>query len=669
MKQKRLACFAAVMLAALLSAGCDMETVAGYNANAAPAASADHNYLTITNLPYNAQEFNVANVYIWNQAGKIGECEDYSQLFVSQSGPAATLRIPLWYTGLDQKFTETGTYFVSFDLNIDALTRIKVSEKEKIHVAFLNGNGTLDASGLPQPETLQYFAVTGLPPNTSGNGFSDVFLYNAAGKVAKCADYDEITVAAAGAGATAYIPMVRVDDSNEPFRNTGSFIIEFSVDIDAYTQIYITRDILLTSNFVNGAGIFKMTDFLGYFDGSLTNPGDTLPPVITRNTKFEMNGSFYKLDSDTSLPSPPFTKTSLAYLYAVPIPAGFDFEYSTEPPVFSPAKNGYYQGVKRALWKFVYIRDTVNQYAAKTFINDGFTQFGHYTVSDSLLGQPPDSSIIYTLPGTGNPAPQTVTLSPGAYIVTLKGAGGGGGSNISGYPGGAGGGGGFAAEVLTLNQASSFTAYTGQGGNASNSSGGGTSFPVSGGGGAAAFLYSPGGYFLCAGGGGGGTSANYFTTTPGDIHWGAGGGGGGGSVGNGSASGKFLIINGTTAPGAPGGGYPYTLYSTGSGYNGTSSNFVDLTIIFGIYEDGAAVPYAAYAHALDLWKNTNGANGQGANAGANTSAPGGHGGNNRNGQRGGGAPGGAGAAAGLNQGPGQKGGDGSVVIYSLNGAP
>jgi hypothetical protein len=667
MKRKNLAWLIIAALAFL--PGCDMEYVSGPQGLAtgggvgggesepAVIVSPDHNYLSITGLPSNAQEFNISNVYIWNQAGRIGECEDYARVVVSRAGAASAIGVPLWYTAFDTKFAETGTYFVSFDLNIDALTRIKISEKEKVTAVFLNGNGVLDAATLPEAAT-RYFTVTGLPPNTPNNGFSGVYLSNAAGRVAKCAGYDDIVVTGNGTQATAFIPMVYTADSSDPFRNTGTFIIEFSVNIDAYTQVYITADTLFTADFTDGAGTFDMMDFLGYFNGSFTNPNDALIPDIARNTEFEMNGSYYKVDYDTVLPAVSLERTSLVYAYAVPIPGGFSFECSTEEPVFSATKNGYYRGTKRALFKFIYVRDIVNKYVAKTTQASGFTltgeftQFAHYAIDDGVTGQPPGSSIVYSLSGTGNPEPQAITLPPGAYVVVLKGAGGGGGKNaLLTYTGGPGGNGGFIAEILTLREAAAFTVYTGQGGE-----------PESGGG-AGTFLYAPAGYFLCAGGGGGGTSAamNFIGAVA------TSGGGAGGSVGNGGSGGGYTL-NGspyTYTPGGPGGGYPYTLYSTGSGYQGFTPN---TSVLFYILEDGGPTAYAAYTQFLDIWKNTNDANGQGGNgvysgsSGANGN-PGGDGGNNRNTLRGGGGAGGAPFE--LNE-SGEPGGDGSITIYYLN---
>jgi hypothetical protein len=400
----------------------------------------------------------------------------------------------------------------------------------------------------------------------------------------------------------------------------------------------MTQDLLFVSDFVDGAGSFDMMRFFGYFNGSLVNQSATSVPIVKKNTKFEMNGSFYKLESDTTLPDLSLDRTSLVYVYAAPIPAGFELEYSTDAPVFVPAKNGYYSGARRALYKLFFIKDVVDQYVAKTFINDDFTQFAYYAINDLSVVQF-EGSEVYTLSGTGNPEPQTVTLSPGAYAAVLKGAGGGRSMNFhatGGYyytfPGGAGG---LISEVFTLNQTTTFTAYTGQGGGSGYSS---VSSSISGGGGSGTFLYSPNGYFACAGGGGG--AAGYDTYGIGS------GGGAGGSVGNGGDGGKLPIDLHIIS----GGGYPYTLYSTGSGYNGLG--------VYGLYT-GSPAAFAAYTFILDLWKNTNGANGQGADTAPNNS--GGDGGNNRNVLRGGGAPGGDG-----NSDVVLRGGDGAITIYSLN---
>jgi hypothetical protein len=111
---------------------------------------------------------------------------------------------------------------------------------------------------------------------------------------------------------------------------------------------------------------------------------------------------------------------------------------------------------------------------------------------------------------------------------------------------------------------------------------------------------------------------------------------------------------GTYYSGSVGGGYPFTLYSTGSGYNGHRSSYG---------EDGEPVAYAAYTLVHDLWKNTNDANGQGGDAASGNA--GGDGGNNRNTLRGGGAGGGGGSII-LPDVPAESG---SITIYSLNDTP
>jgi hypothetical protein len=634
--------------------------------------SVPRNYLTITNLPPNLQELNVKDVSVFDQSGKIGLCQDYGALVILPNGPTSTLKIPLRYSAVDRPFGETGSYYIAFDLNVDALTRIRISEADRVIAGFLSGNAVLDASLLPQGAPLPFLTVLGLPKNTAKNNFSDVFLYNAAGKIAKCTDYLEITITKNGDFASAMIPLVYNDNAKEYFRDSGTFIVTFTVNVDVVTQIIKSFSDSLTAEFSDGSGIVDLSSDYGYFSGGLSNPLDASPPVIKKGTVFEINGGYVQLQKDTPVKPAAFQNTSLVYIYALQKPGGVEFEYSDEAPVYVPAKKAYYSGVRRALFKLVYLRDAVDQYVAKTYIGDGWTQFDHYpvTLPDLATISLPSA---YSLSGSGNPAARTLTLRPGGYIFVLSGAGGGGGGGINGEGsrdryGGTGGAGGFVSELTLLSQETSFSVFTGQGGNGSGYiSYGYYQGAGAGGGGSGTFLFSPEGYFLCAGGGGGGGggSAN---------DGGGGGGGAGGSIGAGGGGGNGGGDYESWSdyydyyPGSPGGsgggaaGY-YLSIGTGWGYAGGGAGSDDYGENGG---GGGSACYSVYG-VPDTWKNTNDANGSGGggNHGGNGGG-GGAGGNNRNAQRGGRASGGRGGWPHDGGGSaGSPGAAGSITVYKV----
>jgi hypothetical protein len=658
----------------LFFAGCDMEVIGGGREDwfdSAPGApvSTEHSYFVITNLPANVQASNVSDVFVYNQTGKIAECEDYGGIVINPVGGGATLSVPLSYLS-GAKFAETGSFFVSFDVNVDALTRIRVLQSEKLTVPFLSGNGILNAFDLPQSAATRYLTLVNLPPTVINNCFSDVAIYNYAGKVARCSDYSDIVITTDGITASAHIPII--DNSSEPFRNTGNFVVEFTCDVDAYSQISVVRKIPFITSFSDGAGVFDVSNVYGYFEAALINPADATPPRIRVGSTFEMNGTFYEVEADTLLPVPSLSRTSIVYVYAKPAPGGYEFTSSTVQPVYSAAKGGYYNGLDRALYTYVYIHDTTPLYAAKTATDTGFTQFYYYTAAPEIHDNAvADTTVVYTLSGAGNPSAQTVTLQPGAYFVELKGAGGGGGGGLDGANSGgifytddnqewgtSGGTGGFLFEVLTLKQATTFTVYTGGGGNgAAYTQNGQNQGTGGGGGGAGSFIYNPSGYFTVAGGGGGGSGTSVDRDPPG-----GGGGGAGGSIGPGAAGGKGgddIRTNGSIyrvgTAGGPGGGAPSSFPGTHWGYAGGS---------YSTSSPGESAEYISYpaTNVNNKWKNTNGANG----SGATHRNDGGAGGNNRNATRGGGAAGGYGGDAvdggGSAGGPGEAG---SVIIYAI----
>jgi hypothetical protein len=661
---------------------------------------APRNCLTITNLPWNFQYLNVADVFVHNQAGKIAKCQGYNLLEIEQTGPTATtVRIPLVYDNDEARlFAETGPYYVSFDMNVDALTRIVIAKADNILVSFTNGKGTLDASSLPQALPTPYFTIMGLPRNTVKGNFSEVFLYNAAGIIARCADYQSIIITRGSSSASAMIPLVYNNSPAEYFRDSGQFAVTFTINVDINTQIIKTRADSFAVEFTDGSGDLDLSSDYGYFSGGLVNPADLTAPVLKSGTVFEMNGAYVKLTANTAVQPADFPSARIIYVYAVKTAGNLSFVYSDTAPVWNEVKKGWYDGNRRALYKLVYLKDTAVKYAAKTLMDDPWKTFDHYPVDNAAMMNIAGSQV-YSLSGASNPGPQAYTAQAGWYAVILKGAGGGGGGGIDGYSsydalGGYGGAGGAAAELVYLDEGRSLTLFTGGGGIGSGAmrysttaenrqSGGG------GGGGSGSFVYASGGYFLCAGGGGGGSGGGGYSFAQGGY---GGAGGSAGSGGGGHHGGNYPLIlggNGNHAYGShggrgggagggsggsfiaaeefypPGRGTSYGPAATAWGYQG---------ILLLPYEtaptDNGAAAYTQY-NPPDDWKNTAGANGQGANGQVflDTHANGnngGAGGNNRNGLRGGGGAGGAwgvistGAAS-----AGGQGGAGSIVIYKL----
>ena len=646
--------------------------------------SAPHKYLTVTHLPANTQELNITDVFVWNQAGKVAKCEDYSLLEFIRDGETTTLKIPLVYSADTARiFEETGAYFVSFDLNVDALTRILITEQERVLAGFIGGNATLDARTLPQALPVPYLTIVGLPLTTAKNNFSEVFLYNTVGKVAKCKNVMDIVISKSSASAAAMIPLVYNDNPAEYFRDSGEFIATFTINVDVNTQIIKTRDDALSTIFSDGSGFLDMGADRGYFSGELVNPNDMSPPVIKQGTVFEINGGYVQVKTNAAVTPFAFEKTCVAYVYAAQRTGRIEFIYSTVPPVFVPEKNAWYNGNNRALFKFVFVKDAVDRYVAKIPIDASWTPFERYTITNAPVAFY-NLSQSYVLNGASNPAPVSRSFDAGWHLFVLTGAGGGGGGGIDGRGdhdryGGLGGSGGFVAEIVYLPQ-TSVTLFTGSGGAGSDAiyygtyQGGG-----GGGGGSGTFVYASAGYLLCAGGGGGGAggSAN---------DGGSGGGGAGGSCGPGAGGGMGGPSNdGLTIDGSSGG--------TGGGYGASTSAYVGYNAwanpanaatyqpgnAFGFNSvggegsdggragaNGGRAAYAQY-NAPDDWKNTNNANGRGANGtGAGNGAAGSPGGNNRNAVCGTGAAGGAGGQpSDSSLSAGKNGGAGSIAVYAV----
>jgi len=534
--------------------------------------------LTVTSLPINTGKNSFSDVLISNQAGNIGGCKNYDEIIFEDGG--LTAKIPLVYTVNGSKkntrFEETGAFFVSLDLNVDAVTRVTVSEEEKFVLNFVNGNALLDMALIPEKpqEAPSYLTLKSLPINTKKHNISNVFVYNNNSTVAKCSNYNNIVITTDGSFVTAKIPL-SYNSGSERFADSGFFTVSFSVYVDLYSQIIKNRDDGHVVRFVSGSGSVDLADDFGYFSGGLANYDDLLPPVIRKNTTFEMNGSYHVVSSDSAVAAASFSRSSLVYVYASLKVGGIAFEYSTQAPAYNPAKKGYYLDNNRALFKFVFIKDSANKYFAKININDNFTNLSYCTVDSAGLASQGVPNR-YSVDGKFNQPPEKITLHSGVYIATLKGANGGRT-------------GGFVSEVFILSNNTTFTLFTG---GASKGAGGGCG----------SFIFSPDGYLLTAGGGGG-TFSNISSSGVLLFHPGA-----GGSIGRGGNA----DIN-----------FPEN-YHLGGGYDFPMNSIFPVSPS---YLDGSA--YFNLPPPND-WMNTNNANGPAEKF----NSPADDGGNNRNSLRG-----------------------------------
>jgi hypothetical protein len=579
--------------------------------------------LTISNLPSNTQKNHFSNVFVYSTAGKVAECSEYKEIMVfRESSGSVSAIIPLSYCNNDDNrkdyFSDSGVFAVSFTISIDFLTQIIVNLNNNLTLNFIYGSAFLDASLIPLEPPLPYLTIKNLPPNTYKHNLSNVFLYNSVNTVAKCSDYNEILIAKDSDSITANIPLV-YNSKDEYFRDSGTFIVSFSLYLDIHYQIIKNREDGYTVYCINGSGTVDLSNDSGFFSGGLTNPDDLNAPIVKRGTIFEMNGSYYSLNADTAVVSTSFPATCLVYVYASLAAGKIEFECSTTPPVYDSFKKAYYNGLKRALFKFIYIRDSVNRYFAKRLFTESFSNLSYCTAV--FPGFPSQGlTLHYSLSGSGNPIPQTETLQEGAYVFLLTGAGGGNSSK-------SGGSGGIVSDLIIITKNTSFTFYTGQGGNSA------PSLPfidpkglTGAGGGSGSFAFSPDGYLLCAGGGGGSGGDAYAEIddyrpnpqNPGRTNQGVvcgfgGQGGSGGSVGPGGSGingGMIIIENGTVFPtpglisgGGSGPSNTLLISGAGLGYSGLGGSNIT---------QNSSAAYFNFLPPND-WMNTNDANGRGGN--------------------------------------------------------
>jgi len=609
---------AGLAAAAFLFAACDMTYVGddgdsfvmqGRGGNI--AADPSMRYLAIYNLPDNFSFYNIADVFVHNQKGQVAQCADYARIGVSVNDSGAAAYVPLVFSGLDEAFTETGFYYVSFDINVDVDTRYLVAAEDRVRVLFIGGNGYLDITNILEKQE-SFLTIVGLPLNTAKYHISNVKVYNIAGQVASCDSYREIAVLQDKTYATARIPLLV--DGGEAFQDTGSFQITVTVTTDIYTQLLITPDDFVVIPFIRGSAVLDLFSTFGLFDGELANPSDLAPPQIKEGSSFDINGTPYRLEQNLYIDSELPAVSGLLYIYASRESresSEVSFEYSSQAPVFNKIKNGYYIGEKRALWKMLfYIDDEGDKFLFKTKMHEQFPQFESYVIKND---DPFVTSFrsVYSLAGKNDPAPVSVSLDPGLYIAQVSGAGGGPGSALAAaftnssivLP--AGGDGGIVTEIFSLNRKTSFTAFTGSGGKPGdyylqygssvlgvvNSAYDDNPFPsvlpmtdnspayhfstlycfsggAGGGGGSGSFLYSSQGYLLAAGGGGGGSG--HSADTPG------GGGGAGGSLGSGGGGGApgYMYVQVVVSDDFRGQLSSYAFSNRGKGSGGSGGGYL-----------------------------------------------------------------------------------------------
>ena len=617
-------------------------------------------HLAISGLPAHTQSGNVSEVLVHNQGGAVAR-GDHSAAVATPVGNTVTLSIPLLYAGSGAAFSQTGTFLVSFDVHVDAFTRVTVTSENRVPVTFVSGSGSIDVADIPEPPPVQrpYLTMTGLPANVRPYHFSDIAIWNMEAVVARA--HSEITVIVDGGGAVARIPLLR-QSSSEYFRDTGRFLITFVANIDAFTRIQRTHDDRAVVVLEEGSGTFSAVN-LGFFHGGLANPSDTAPPIVMAGTVFEMNGSYFRVDVDTPAIPRGLSTSSLAYVFAVATAGGVEFELLSETPAWSPSRNGWYGGDRRALFKMAHVRESggTSAFVAKTTMAEGFRQLHRFTLAnDYLVLNAPIP--VRSFDGAGGPLTEKLTLYPGVYVFSLSGGGGGGGRGVPstqtwlppGAPGpivanslepsgAVGGYGGRVIELVTVSRPTTFTVITGAGGSA--------------GGSVSSFQAPTGVPYLAGPGGRGGQPALVFSPDsldhaddgstryhPGYFLAAAGGGGGAGGFSHVRVSNAWT--RGITT------GFP------GGVIGGLSVAGVERTILE--RADGRRVYVFNGLPPMMEWLGTNGAEAWGGSfiAGDHAGSRSGEGGgNNRNGTRGGGGSAG---------GPGGEGGAGSVRVYRIS---
>jgi hypothetical protein len=251
-----------------------------------------HRYLVIYNLPPHLLAQNVSNVMIHNQTSPVAQCENYGFLDVSSFGGSATLSVPLAFIDPPSMFTGTGSFYVAFDINIDALTRYTVTAQDRVLVPFNNGTGYLNVNDLPTPQGAEhrYLTIINLPSTLLPHNVSNVMIHNQTGPIAKCEDYSLLEISASDDKSSLRIPLV-LNNPSSMFTGTGNFLVTFDINIDAETRFTAVTDDQILVYFNNGNGSL---DILNLPEKSI--PYLTIQGLPYYTTKAQISGvSVYNL--------------------------------------------------------------------------------------------------------------------------------------------------------------------------------------------------------------------------------------------------------------------------------------------------------------------------------------------------------------------------------------
>lgn len=201
-------------------------------------------YIRFYNIPQNVSKNSFSNIAVSSSDGIKARPADYETIVVRKGVLNAEAFVPI-SGNKNPRFTETGSFYVSFSIIIDALTKIIVQPSYASLYTFDDGIADVDISFAPaapsKPPIFPHcLSIGGLPGVTSETNIFDVIIYNSAGIVAKCPDYTKIYLTPYNGKQTAVIPLVYDNNkafNGRDFNDNGNFIVTFIIYPDANNRV------------------------------------------------------------------------------------------------------------------------------------------------------------------------------------------------------------------------------------------------------------------------------------------------------------------------------------------------------------------------------------------------------------------------------------------------
>jgi hypothetical protein len=221
---------------------------------------ASGSYIHFINLPRNASKNSFQSVAAATATKTIARSSDALSIGVRGGALTSEAFVPLTAVSSSDRFSESGQFYISFSILIDAVTNIVVEPSYAALYSFANGIAEVDvllapSRQSPVPAAPHNLTIGGLGNTVDISNIAEVYIYNSAGVIAKCIDYTAITFTTYAGQKAAVVPLVFDNNkafNGKPFNDSGVHFVSFNIYPDAYTAIIVKAENKYAATFSDG---------------------------------------------------------------------------------------------------------------------------------------------------------------------------------------------------------------------------------------------------------------------------------------------------------------------------------------------------------------------------------------------------------------------------------